>query len=91
MNERARKICEEWSADFHARGMGDEGEFWGAIQLAFVAGSVPGEKLAKAIQHAERRARITPPEGLDEETREAIEQIKAEAAYLAEAMRGLKR
>lgn len=90
MNERAQHICSEWSADFSARGMADEAEFWNAVKLAFVAGTLPGEMLEKALRQAERRSSITAPEGLDEETLEALNQIKSEAGYLAEAMRGMK-
>ncbi|GAB6043670.1 hypothetical protein [Endothiovibrio diazotrophicus] len=91
MNEKAQQICDEWSADFAARGMEEEATFWRAVKLAFVSGGLPGDRLDHALVQARRRAAVTPPEGLDEETREALEQIKAEAAYLAGAMGALKR
>lgn len=91
MNERAQRICDEWSADFEARGEEEEAALWRSVKLAFVAGALPGERLDQAMGRARRRAEITPPEGLDEETLEAIHEIKSEAAFLVEAMGGLKR
>lgn len=95
MSERAQRICAEWSADFEARGLDEEATFWKNIKLVFVAGGVAGgtvgEQLEEAIRRAERRSTITPPAGLDEETLEAINEIKSEAAYLVEAMGALRR
>ena len=91
VDEQAQRICEEWSADFAARGMEEEAAFWRSVKLAFVSGALPGERLDLAVRQARRRSEITPPEGLDEETLEALNEIKSEAAYLAGAIGALKR